>query len=377
MGTRKSSRRTKPPIKLTDYEMDDLLENSVTPQQLSEVVKRELSQVESMIKDLSPTCDKAQQSTVKQDRTIEDLRNHNLQLELDLTRTKLKLLKLQQESAQNTFPKIAAAVQSAIPGDNPTAKPTLKDPHQDPNEQSKLKSLMDSLGEPMLVGLTEKEQDPARQLLETTSSRGKRPLLIPDFISSLPIVLQEERETVLGISGDAKIILKSSQEKKPSLDKISFPQWSAANFRIMHILMKDGLLSSTQDIFDYVLYSSKISELAKCYPLLKVMQYEDLYRRMQFATNCAWGTDSQFISHQTLHRPDGLTATATRPVPPWKMSRPVINPTTGKQVCYDFQRRKGCRFGSSCRYDHVCIVTMSWNSFKMVAPVCCVQDPQS
>ena len=181
MGTRKSSRRTKPPIKLTDYEMDDLLEDSATPQQISEAVKRELSQVESMIKDLSPTSDKAQQSTVKQDKTIEDLRNHNLQLELDLTRTKLELLKLQRESARNSSPKMAAADQSATPGDNPTAKPTLKDLHQDPNVQSELKSLIDSLGEPVLVGLTEEDQDPARQLLEPTSSRGKRPLLIPNY----------------------------------------------------------------------------------------------------------------------------------------------------------------------------------------------------
>ena len=357
--------------------MDDLLEDSATPQQISEAVKRELSQVESMIKDLSPTSDKAQQPTVKQDKTIEDLRNHNLQLELDLTRTKLELLQLQRESARNSSPKMAAADQSATPRDNPTAKPTLKDLHQDPNVQSELKSLIDSLGEPVLVGLTEEEQDPARQLLEPTSSRGKRPLLIPDFISSLPIILQEDRETVLGTSGDAKIILKSSQEKKPSLDKISFPQWSAANFRIMHTLMKDGLLSSTKDISDYILYSSKISELAKGYPLPKVMQYDDLYRRMQFATNCTWGTDSQFISHQTLLRPDSLTATTTRPVPPRKPSRPVINSATGKQVCYDFQRREGCRFGSSCRYDHVCIKPQCLGTHpQWQHQSAAVQDPQ-
>ena len=52
---------------------------------------------------------------------------------------------------------------------------------------------MDSLREPVLVGPIEEEQDPARQLLEPTSSRRKRPLLIPEFISSLPIILQEDR----------------------------------------------------------------------------------------------------------------------------------------------------------------------------------------
>ena len=49
MGTRKSSRRTKPLIKLTDYEMDDLLEDSATPEQIIEAVK-EPSTVESTIK---------------------------------------------------------------------------------------------------------------------------------------------------------------------------------------------------------------------------------------------------------------------------------------------------------------------------------------
>ena len=93
---------------------------------------------------------------------------------------------------------------------------------------------------------------------------------------------------MLGTFGDARIVLKSSQEKKLSLDKISFPQWSVANFRIMHTLMKDGLLSSTQEILDYIVYSSKISELVKCYmyPLPKVMQYDDLYHKMQFVTSC-------------------------------------------------------------------------------------------
>ena len=61
---------------------------------MSEAVKRELSQVDSLIQDLAPTSFKAEQPTVN-DRAIEDLRNRNLQLELDLARTKLELLKLQ------------------------------------------------------------------------------------------------------------------------------------------------------------------------------------------------------------------------------------------------------------------------------------------
>ena len=174
-------------------------------------------------------------------------------------------------------------------------------------------------------------------------------------------MLHEDRETILGTFGDAKIVLKSSNEKKLSLDKITFPQWSAANFRIMLTLMKKGALSTTEEVLDYIMYSAKISELAKCYPLPRVMQYDDLFRRMQFATKCKWGIDSQFISQQTLHRPEPTTAIPSRQTNR-KTPRPVINQATGKQVCYEFQRRDGCRFGSSCRYDHVCIKPQSLGS---------------
>ena len=109
MATRKSSRSTKPPKKLQDFVADDLAAESATPQQMSEAVKRELSQVESLIKDLTPTSFKTEQPTVNE-TAIEDLRNRNLQLELDLTRTKLELLKLQRESKQPSAPKMATAI---------------------------------------------------------------------------------------------------------------------------------------------------------------------------------------------------------------------------------------------------------------------------
>ena len=63
MSTRKSSRSTKPPIKLQDFVADDFVAESATRQQMSEAVKRELSQVEFMIKDLTPTSFKAEQPT--------------------------------------------------------------------------------------------------------------------------------------------------------------------------------------------------------------------------------------------------------------------------------------------------------------------------
>ena len=165
MATRKSSRRTKHAIKLKDFVADDFVAESTTPQQMSVAVKRELSQVESLIKDLTTTSFKAEQPTVI-DRATKDLRNRDLQLELDLTRTKLELLQLQRESTQPSAPKMVSATTRTTPDGNLVAKTTLKSLQQDPVVQSERKSLMDSLGDPILLGLTEEEQDPAQPLLK-------------------------------------------------------------------------------------------------------------------------------------------------------------------------------------------------------------------
>lgn len=69
----KNRRRTQPPIKVTAYEMDDILKASATPQQISKAVMQKASYVKFIIKDLFLTNGKAEQRKVKQDRTTEDL----------------------------------------------------------------------------------------------------------------------------------------------------------------------------------------------------------------------------------------------------------------------------------------------------------------
>ena len=185
---------------------------------MSVAVKRELSQVESFIKDLTTTSFKAEQPTLN-DRATKDLQNRDFQLQLDLTRTKLELLQLQRESTQQSAPKMVSATATTTPDGNFVAKTTLKSLQQDPVVQSELKSLMDSLGDPILLGLTKEEQDPAQPLLNPFASQSKCPLLIPDFISSLPLALQEVKETVLGTSGDARIVSKPLRIRNSPLKK--------------------------------------------------------------------------------------------------------------------------------------------------------------
>ena len=106
---------------------------------------------------------------------------------------------------------MVSATATTTPVGNFVAKTTLKSLQQDPVVQSELKSLLDSLGDPILLALTEEEQDPVQPLFKPFASRSKRPFRIPDFISSLPSALQEVKETVLGTSNDARIKNRSGQ----------------------------------------------------------------------------------------------------------------------------------------------------------------------
>lgn len=377
MSLRRSSRVTRPPVTLKDFDLPTDPEASGQ----ARAIREELDHVESLLESLTPEAGRRSASSVSKPRGLTPeterrlssdvlrLQNENLKLELELTRAKIDLARTQSEVTQNTQSKMAAAPALAhgdTGGNTPQQGriaaqrsfiPSLKTLQTDPAVQEDLKTLEESLGDPILLGLSEDIADPAQQLLEPrTSLRGKRPLLIPDFVSSLPVVLEEDREAVLGASGGTQIIVKTNNQKKPPLASITFAQWSAANFRIMHTLIKDGDLSSTSAVINYISYSTKVSELAKIYPIPRVVQYDDLYRRMQFASGCKWGTESQFLYQQSLNKPDATQPGSTKQMGrPTNRTAPTINPATGKQVCYDFQRRQGCSYGPSCKYDHVCI----------------------
>ena len=192
--------------------------------------------------------------------SISKLQNENLKLELELTRPKLELARVKYAMAHESQSKMAAPKPANVNTQNQgqcttqrATVPTLNTLQSDTAVQEALKTLEESLGDPILLGLSDELADPAQKLLgPSTTPRGKRPLLIRDFDSSLPVGLEEDLETVLGSSGDTEIILKTSHEKKPQLNNITFPQWSTANFRITRTLVKEGALSTMSDIMKYI-----------------------------------------------------------------------------------------------------------------------------
>ena len=128
---------------LADFVVDFLVAKATTPQQLSNAVKHELTQVESLIKHLTPVKhDGTEKHNAEQFRATEDVKYKNLQLELELTRAKLELANLQRETltVNNTSSESKMAVQpptAAVPGD-PPVKPTLKTLQHDPAVQKEM-----------------------------------------------------------------------------------------------------------------------------------------------------------------------------------------------------------------------------------------------
>ena len=246
MKLRRSTREKKPPQHLQDFQ----LELDPTESLQTRTIRDELNQVETLLESLTPEAGQQSASAIKlriptftseeekqSAASITKLQKENLKLELELTRAKIELARVKSAMTHESQSKMAASnptnVNTQNQGQCTTQRatvPTLSALQSDTAVQEELKALEESLGDPILLGLSDELADPAQKLLNPAPPRGKRPLLIPDFVSSLPVVLEEDRETVLGASGGTQIILKTSHEKKPPLNNITFPQWSAANF---------------------------------------------------------------------------------------------------------------------------------------------------
>ncbi|KAJ7389075.1 hypothetical protein OS493_033937 [Desmophyllum pertusum] len=310
MSLRRSTRVNKPPSTLQDFHLD-----------------------------LDPIAEKVSATTAKPTIPVDQVRMTRaiLELELELTRARIELARLQSDITNVAQSKIAATnpanVNTQNQGQNAAQRPTIPSLATLPTDtavQGELKASEDSLGDPILLEYLTNWQIQRRDYWN--------PALPPE----------------------------TNHEKKPKLTSITFPQWSTAKFRTMHTLVKEGALSSMTDVMSYISYGTNVSELAKIYPIARVAQCDDLCRRMQFATGCKWGTESQFIYQQTLNKPAANQPVSTKqPGHPTNRTTPTINPATGKQVCYEFQRRQGCSYGTACRYDHVCI-----------KPLCMGEHPQ-
>ena len=189
MELRRSTREKKPPQHLQDFQ----LELDPTESLQTRAIRDELNQVESLLESLTPeagkqsaSANKLQTSTFTPEdekqsaASISKLQNENLKLELELTRAKIELARVKSAMAHESQSKMAApnpaTVNTRNQGQCTTQRatvPTLTALQSDTAVQEELKALEESLGDPILLGLSDELADPAQKLLEPSCYAAK------------------------------------------------------------------------------------------------------------------------------------------------------------------------------------------------------------
>ena len=184
----------------------------------------------------------------------------------------------------------------------------------------------------------------------------KKPLLIPDFISTANYDGSIEDEQDIGGSAGARIVLRASRSK-PKLENISLSMWVAANARIMHKLSKTGKLSGPSQIAGYLSYTVKVAELLESNTLASVVIYDNKYRKLQHQYGFCWGSDSQHLHTRFLVKRHPLTQSNQTLARPYAESRSNSGrpPQFVRPICRQFNSLSGCNW-PQCRFEHVCLV---------------------
>ena len=176
---------------------------------------------------------------------------------------------------------------------------------------------------------------------------------ITEFVQELGPEMSEEE--VMGESDGGKIIFRTGP-KKVKLENVTPMQWSAANMRILIELIRKGTMKDG-DIFDYIAYTVKTSELAGTYLWQSILLFDRAYRQVQAQHGFRWGSDSLHLDaiHLKVRNQPQINPKGRQSVTTSKGSNFTTQGTRedNDQTCRLFQRNS-CPYGDKCRYRHVC-----------------------
>ena len=156
------------------------------------------------------------------------------------------------------------------------------------------------------------------------------------IIKFLSVSDQENEEEEVWGDGQRKLIIKTGT-KAMKLQHVNLMQWCGANVRILMELLREGSLTP-YSIPDYLAYTAKISDLAAVYQWSSVLQYDDLYRKMQAENGFRWGSESQHVDRLCLR---------------FKEKKQPPKEQKSTRLCINFQYNQ-CKRGELCPFRHVC-----------------------
>ena len=179
---------------------------------------------------------------------------------------------------------------------------------------------------------------------------------ITDFVT---VNGEEQEEEVISSKDGIEMVLRTSgKQSKIPLNKVTVGQWSAANLCILYNLMSEGTLTHER-VPDYLAYSIKILEFLPLYEWQSILAYDREYRKKQATYKFRWGVDPPHMNKAMLI-PKFLTRRdkfKQGDKPKNSNGRFHSRPRTqdGGEICLLFNSKQGCKWGTSCKYVHVCL----------------------
>jgi hypothetical protein len=197
----------------------------------------------------------------------------------------------------------------------------------------------------------------------TTNSRGEKPLLPVNFVST-PRGIIIDHDQVVTADKDGKLLIKPNKHK-PTADKLTVGQWVGANSRILSKLIPK---LSAQDLMDYLDYCRKIGDLLNQFTTSSVFILDNDHRiEVNQTAGKRWNDIDSHLEIYTLRRKDEHVHGSNSSYSPASVGggqnrnnsrRPQSQggnqnrPKLAGGLCWDFNSLEGCFYGDKCRYIH-------------------------
>ena len=106
----------------------------------------------------------------------------------------------------------------------------------------------------------------------------------------------------------------------------------------------------TSVVRQYWAYTARINSLFRKHDRVKVLQFDRAYRMKQAEYGCPWGIDMNWLVEEHLGEASFSKSDQSPSQPPERTHRRRQLP----QVCQQFNRVTGCKFGTRCIFKHQC-----------------------
>jgi hypothetical protein len=182
--------------------------------------------------------------------------------------------------------------------------------------------------------------------------RVKKPLLIPDFITSCLGISYDQEDIELLTSKGPSFKLQGRTKKVEAKD-VSVAQWVSANIAILEQLMPS---LSAQELRDYLSYTRQIGDLLQIYTTEAIFTLDNEHRKEVCLGVRRWSDisvhmDRFYLSHSLLKTSGGNMGNAnTAGTSSGKSKKNRFN-----HPCVRFNSREGCD-NQACKFQSICSI---------------------